>query len=220
MARPITIKADDLLEAARQVFLEKGTQATTAQVAERAGVSEGTLFKRFGTKADLFRSAMNLEGPLEPAGFARIHELAGTNEVEENLVALAHDLIAFFEKLLPLMTMQWSNPRLAGRIPSHLAVADPPPLQAQRKLAAYLDAEVALGRATVSNTSALARAFLGGLNAYVFFELMIARPHPGNVTAKLNPDEYVRSFVSALWNGMRPANPTEADSAARETVSD
>ncbi len=58
MARPITIKADDLLEAARQVFLKKGTQATTAQVAERAGVSEGTLFKRFGTKADLFRSAM------------------------------------------------------------------------------------------------------------------------------------------------------------------
>ena len=38
MARPVSIKDETIIAAARQVFLERGIQATTAEVAQRAGV--------------------------------------------------------------------------------------------------------------------------------------------------------------------------------------
>ncbi len=206
MARPVTIRESDLLEAARQVFLEKGTQATTAQVAHRAGVSEGTLFKRFGTKADLFRAAMSLGERMEPPTFSRIEELVGQGDVEANLVLLGLDLVAFFQRLLPLTMMQWSNPRLAGRLPEHLDVPEPPPIAAQHRLSRYLDEEVRAGRASIENTAAFARAFLGALNAYVFFE-MLSRHHGvagAGATSSLAAEEYVRAHVRALWHGIRP----------------
>ena len=42
-----------VLEAARAVFAEHGLEAGVAEVAERAGVGVGTIFRRFPTKEDL-----------------------------------------------------------------------------------------------------------------------------------------------------------------------
>ena len=42
-----------VLEAARSVFAERGLDAGVAEVAERAGVGVGTIFRRFPTKDDL-----------------------------------------------------------------------------------------------------------------------------------------------------------------------
>jgi len=48
-------KRERLLEAARGLFAERGyAGATTAGIAERAGVSEGILFHHFGSKRELF----------------------------------------------------------------------------------------------------------------------------------------------------------------------
>jgi len=44
----------DIMEAARAVFVEKGyTDALTADIAERAGVVEGTIYRYFASKRDL-----------------------------------------------------------------------------------------------------------------------------------------------------------------------
>lgn len=50
MARPVAIHDPTILDAAREVFLLRGAAATTAEVARRAGVSEGSIFKRYRTK--------------------------------------------------------------------------------------------------------------------------------------------------------------------------
>ncbi len=42
-----------IVEAAIEVFAEHGLEASTAEVAERAGVGEATLYRRFPTKDDL-----------------------------------------------------------------------------------------------------------------------------------------------------------------------
>jgi AcrR family transcriptional regulator len=42
-----------VLEAAREVFAEQGIDAPVAEIAERAGVGVGTIFRRFPTKEDL-----------------------------------------------------------------------------------------------------------------------------------------------------------------------
>jgi AcrR family transcriptional regulator len=47
---------DALLAAARQVFSEQGTDASLEDVARRAGVGIGTLYRNFPTRQDLFES--------------------------------------------------------------------------------------------------------------------------------------------------------------------
>ena len=42
-----------LLDAAAAVFAEHGLEASTAEIARRAGVGHGTVFRRFPTKDDL-----------------------------------------------------------------------------------------------------------------------------------------------------------------------
>ena len=58
--RPPKIDPADILKVAREVFLARGIRATTQEVAERAGVSEGSIFYRFKSKEGLFREAMEV----------------------------------------------------------------------------------------------------------------------------------------------------------------
>ncbi|MEO3860260.1 helix-turn-helix domain-containing protein [Acrocarpospora sp. B8E8] len=47
---------DALLSAAREAFAEKGTEASLEDIARRAGVGIGTLYRNFPTRQDLFES--------------------------------------------------------------------------------------------------------------------------------------------------------------------
>jgi AcrR family transcriptional regulator len=47
---------DALLAAAREVFAESGTEASLEEIARRAGVGIGTLYRNFPTRQDLFES--------------------------------------------------------------------------------------------------------------------------------------------------------------------
>jgi AcrR family transcriptional regulator len=63
----------ELMDAARDLFLEQGYVATTlAQVAQRAGLAARTVYVRFGTKAALFRRVVDraLVGDTDPVDVA------------------------------------------------------------------------------------------------------------------------------------------------------
>ena len=57
--RPPSITDEAILDAARAVFVEEGVGATTAKIAERAGISESVLFHRYKTKEALFISHLS-----------------------------------------------------------------------------------------------------------------------------------------------------------------
>jgi TetR/AcrR family transcriptional regulator len=85
----------ELLAAALDLFVEKGFAATRAEeVAQRAGVSKGTLFLYFPTKEDLFKAVVreNISG--------KVHE--GFEELEK-FTGPSADLLAY------LMTMWWQR---------------------------------------------------------------------------------------------------------------
>jgi len=63
MGRHKTISDEDILAAARQVFLEKSHAASTREIAAVAGVSEAILYQRFKSKDALFFAAMLGSGP-------------------------------------------------------------------------------------------------------------------------------------------------------------
>ena len=110
MARSPRIPDEQILVHAREVFLERGMKATTAEVAERAGVSEGLLFKRWGSKNGLFERAMS-----QPGSFGRhswlegLEARVGQGDLRAHLVELGVAGVRFMRKLMPLITMTFSH---------------------------------------------------------------------------------------------------------------
>ena len=64
--RPITLTDDELLEAARAVFLARGLDATTAEIAKRARISESVIFHRYKTKEALFSAVVERQLVMPP----------------------------------------------------------------------------------------------------------------------------------------------------------
>src|ERR1700753_1234182 len=50
-----------IVAAASEVFAERGLEASTAEIAARAGVGEATLFRRFPTKDDLITAIIGVQ---------------------------------------------------------------------------------------------------------------------------------------------------------------
>lgn len=78
-------KTKEILAAARQQFVSRGFDATTIEsIAEAAGVSKVTVYKRFGSKTGLFASiAREVVGRMEEA----VKDLpAGSGDLRERLI--------------------------------------------------------------------------------------------------------------------------------------
>ncbi|KQW31148.1 TetR family transcriptional regulator [Rhizobium sp. Root274] len=71
---------DSLLEAAKAIFAESGVDAPTREIASRAGVGVGTLYRRFPTRADLVIAVFKRE---VDACTAEAAELAGEHPPEK-----------------------------------------------------------------------------------------------------------------------------------------
>ena len=82
---PRRIDVERLFEAAVAVFAERGYDAaTTQEIADRAEVNEVTLFRRYGTKANLICTALSHQLATSP--FAQVH---ASDDVGTDLTAIA-----------------------------------------------------------------------------------------------------------------------------------
>ena len=103
---------DKVVAAAREAFAERGTATSLEEIARRAGVGIGTLYRNFPNRQALLeaiyvdeveslsRTAAELDG-LEPwEGFvAWVHRLAGYLATKH---ALAHELLEYVDRDAPL----------------------------------------------------------------------------------------------------------------------
>ena len=116
MPRKKTVSDADVLKSAREVFIEKGFAGSTREIARRAGVSEGVLFQRYPTKAELFFAAM-VPPPVDFAPFRALLEsgdAAGGAGKPQNLrVALERlglTLLDYFRDALPVLLPLMTHP--------------------------------------------------------------------------------------------------------------
>lgn len=193
MGRTRSISDEQILEAARALFLEHGIEAKTTDIAERAGVSEGTIFKRFRTKENLFLKAMVPESRLPWAD--DLDELVGRGDLRENLEKIAMDMIDFFLEMIPKMNMVLSQ---NFELKRHI-MNDPeaPPLVSLRKLSRYFDQEQRAGRIRRCDSEVLARLFLGALHHYSFAERMGI-----NDRMPISQSTYARGVVATILDGV------------------
>ena len=82
---PKKIDTDGLFQSTVQLFAQNGYLATTTlEIADKAGINEATLFRRFGSKANLISTA--LHHCLANSPFAK---LKITDDVKTDLIAIA-----------------------------------------------------------------------------------------------------------------------------------
>lgn len=165
--RPSTIDDDALLEAAREVFRERGARATTLEIARRAGVSEGSLFKRYATKDELLIAA--LAPPPVNEVLESIGAMLASGPPLEGMARATQRLIAFYREVLPRFMLMMS---------CHLTVRDffcdqqdPPPVRMLRGLTGHLQGQMDAGRLAPSDAEVLARMWVGSVTSWVMAEL-------------------------------------------------
>jgi AcrR family transcriptional regulator len=100
--RPISVTDETIFDATRAVYTEVGVTASAVEIAKRAGVSEATIFKRFASKAGLFRAALGLDDRELERPFEDLVQRVGRGAVLSNLGRAASESIDVRRRLDPL----------------------------------------------------------------------------------------------------------------------
>lgn len=202
--RPPSIDSEALLRVAREVFLELGFRATTQEVAERAGISEGSLFHRFKTKESLFRAAMNLPEEAVPDLLLNVVEKLHGMELREALIELASATLEIGKVGIPLMMMSWSNPNSCGATPYDKNRARF--REVIKRLAGYFESQMQAGRLREVDPEIVARTFVGAMHHYC-----MTRTLAGDEAGMIVPEAmFVRGLVDLLLDGATTRPHTSA----------
>jgi AcrR family transcriptional regulator len=206
MGRRPEIRDADILQAARYVFLGRGVHATTREVAQRANISEASVFKRFKTKGELFCAAMrpNLE---IPRALATLPERAGEGTLAATLEEAGRAVLDVMRVVLPTMMMAWSSridapPELEGLTRQK---------ETLKPLVSYVDKEMRLGRLRPGDPEIFARAFVGGIADYVVTETLRHGAYP----TALSPQKYIRGLIDLILGGAAAPAPAASPVPAK-----
>ena len=194
MPRPVSIHDDAILAAACAVFLAHGYQASTVAIARRAGVSEGSLFKHFRTKTDLFLAAMDVQSRAQERQ-ERLMAGVGTIAIRPTLEAYGRHLLARLQIVMPRILMVTSS---GIRFAKDYLPTRCPPLQHAAILTRYLKAETRCGRLCLPNPGIHADIFVGALSHCVFCEMAFGHRTSSHAA-------YIRTLVDNILRAGAPA---------------
>jgi AcrR family transcriptional regulator len=190
-----------IVEAAERVMRERGlARTTTKEIARAAGYSEGTLYKHFESKEDLFLAVL---AERFPAFVALVEELpvrVGRGTVRETLKEVATNALAYYGEIVPMAASIFSEPALLARHREELRKRGAGPWMINETLASYLDAEERLGRVRKdADVEAAAAMVLGACYQRAFF-----RSYLGEDVPTEGEEGFVESIVQTLMPSLSP----------------
>ncbi|MFK8185445.1 MAG: TetR/AcrR family transcriptional regulator [Phormidesmis sp.] len=196
MTRSKTVTDEEILAAARSLFLEVGIKASTRKIAQNAGISEAVIFQRFKTKEELFFSAM-----VPPK--ARLEEIfrvhPGENIVPENLELISLQIVEYFREVMPTFIALIGHP--AFNMQTFLQRHTMPRIQIGNRLSAYLYAEAEIGRIRSSQVEIAVSILLSYLHHLAMSETIDAHQK------KVKGD--IPGAIGALWQGLEPIDKAQ-----------
>jgi len=209
MSRPVTISNDTILKAARALFVAKGPRATTAEIAARARVSEGMLFKRFGSKAGLHKAAMT--SGIAREWIERQMRAQGPLRTRKDLARFIRWEADVLRNVVPVVTMAWASSRShADEVPKDLTGPEPAPLVAIHTLAAMLQEQMDAGHLAQRNAEAVARTIIGSLWHFVFLEIVFDKAR-----GRLEGDTFMDELARVVFGGIDPAHAPDGNRRVR-----
>jgi AcrR family transcriptional regulator len=171
-----------LLDAAAQVFAERGLEASTAEIARRAGVGQGTVFRRFPTKDDLV-AAIVVDRLVEITERARAFAAAPPAEGA---------VLAFMAELASIHVRDRG---LVEAVNGTRALADPAVHDAHGELMDVLEELVKADR-----EAGLVREDLGAFDVMALSKAVASACEPGIATAGW------KRYLAVVAAGLRPSD--------------
>lgn len=185
---------DEILDAARACFLEHGGQVSTSTIAERLGVSQAALFKRFGTKRELL--LRSLMPPAMPAWIELVEHGPDERPIPEQLREIATAISMFFETMSPRFSVLKAAGCDVAELLGRFEV--PPPVRGWNALAGWLRNAQQAGRIRPGDPSAMALMFVGSLQGRVFLAHVLGLPQAFDL------DTYTQELIETMWHGLAP----------------
>lgn len=192
MGRPPLVSRDEILAAARDVFVKEGLGASIRDVAAVAGISEAAIFKRFSTKAALIVAALAPPAPDLETMFAPLDKA----DLRAGLSATMQNLVTYFRDMLP-MTLPVAMQPDVGLKAYVEEVGDNPATALNAELAAQLAALVNSGKLKKHQPFAIAGLIVATAHSLALFEIM-------GIHGGRSPPQVVRNMTDAIWFGVAP----------------
>ena len=191
--RPKLITDVELLEVARECFLVRGPSVSTTFIAEQAGVSQATIFKRFGTKRSLVGKALGL--PDVSIWLVQIEAGPDHRPIEDQLRVFARAIVSFYAKAIPaLMAFRAAGHHFDPDHGDENSVCGP--ARARLALTRWFDKAQEAGRIRFLDSKVAAIAFIGSLQAPSISQHLM--------DDEIELDGYADEFVGLFWSGIKP----------------
>jgi AcrR family transcriptional regulator len=185
-----------ILEAAAQVFAEQGyARATTRALAAAAGVNEVTLFRRFGSKQNLFAAVID---EYAASAMATTFEAQLTGEYHQDLLMMGNHLMQLLLERGDAVRLMLCE---AAHFPDVRQVLAQNPRQLRQVLAGYLERQMEQGRVRTLHAEATAQAFWGMFFAYGISLGILAEPVSPEIPAEDMLAHFVDIFVHGTMKG-------------------
>jgi AcrR family transcriptional regulator len=177
-----------ILEATERIIRLKGlARATTKEIAREAGCSEGTLYKHFEHKEDLF---LTLVQDHLPTVIEVLAEAEADQPMHAKLETIAYAAITFYQQVIPLASSFFADNVLLVRFQQVVSRGQGGPQRFNERVAASIKEEQEHGHLNPDlDPLSVAALLLGACFQYVFF-LHFLGSNP--------PQESERIFVSRL----------------------
>lgn len=193
---------DEIVQAAERVIRDLGlARCTTREIAEAAQCSEGTIYRHFRSKEDLFLAVLAERLPGLLPFLRTLPESVGDEpEVRATLQRVAEEALAFYRESMPMLLSVFAEPKLLGRHREYMRTHNVGPHRAGELLADYLRAAQRAGVVSPdADPVAGAQLLLGACYLAAF---------GGTFATETDAEEDRRaaeSFVAFLWQTLVPS---------------
>lgn len=190
-----------IVEAAGLVMQARGlARSTTKEIARKAGYSEGTIYKHFESKEELFISVLTEGLPSFVGVLGELPGRVGREDVREVLGEVAASALAFYGESFAMSASIFAEPGLLARHRAEIRRLDAGPQKANEALSAYLEAERSLGRVREdADPETAAAMLLGACFQRAFFESF-----SGEDETPANREAFVEGVVRTLMPSLSP----------------
>lgn len=198
---------EELLAAARDVFLREGASASLRTVAKQTGITHAAILQRFGSKRDLMIAAL---GPSESHPRDRLRDGPDDRPVREQLLQLLDAGEANLARTLPSTLVLQS----AGIAPGEVFRIEGEPTfkLTHRALTSWMHQATRRGLLTACDVEALSVALSGMAMVRTFRKTIF-----GETGDRLTRSRYIEASIDLLLEGVSPGetsmNATHDDEA-------
>lgn len=166
-------KSEDILDAAAEVFSERGLEGSVEEIARRASVSKQTVYNHYGSKEELLRALFDRRRELVMEPLGRAHE---EEPLEDRLTDYVMRIVDAYLGVHNRSVLRSAIAAAATRPEIGALVYESGPLLGRQKLAAFLEAESAAGRLGIENADEAADFLFGMAAGALLIRIMLDAP--------------------------------------------